>query len=241
MLSSLGSAWEETVGQWDESARINFVSHNIRRVPLQVAILNFALSDPSPAVRTSLLSNIWWSMSSDGIARFSQSLDDDQFAELVSHVPTDYLPMSLRPRVVEIYRRIAAGSTDRKQRYSAWSRGAEVGDEGAIDNLKHELAEMDNELIRELERHSLPRAIDLIEKADPAWASNWITRHLLTGALRSESWIHRVKELPEQLRDELVERVIALDSPKTSMPGVIPLLLRFADGEIVGRLFHRLC
>jgi hypothetical protein len=241
MLSSLGDAWEETVRQWDESARINFVSHNIRQGPLQVAILDFALSDPSPAVRTSFLSNIWWSMSSDGVARFSQSLDDDQFAELISHVPTNYLPRSLRPRVVEIYRHIAAGSTDRRQRYSAWSRTAEVGDEGAIDNLKNELAEMDNELIGKLEQHSLPPVIDLIEKTDPAWVSDWVTRHLLTGVFRSESWIHRVKKLPERLRDELVERVIALDSPKTSMPGVIPLLRQFADGEIVGRLFHRLC
>jgi hypothetical protein len=241
MLSSLGDAWEETVRQWDESARINFVSHNIRRVPLQGAILDFALSDPSPAVRTSFLSNIWWSMSSDGVARFSQSLDDHQFAELISHVPTNYLPSSLRPRVVEIYRRIAAGSTDRRQRYSAWSRTAEVGDEEAVDNLKNELTEMDNELIGKLEQHSLPPIIDLIEKTDPAWVSDWVTRHLLTGVLRSESWIRRVKKLPERLRDELVERVIALDSPKATMPGVIPLLRQFADGEIVGRLFHRLC
>jgi hypothetical protein len=241
MLSSLGDVWEETVRQWYESARIDFVSHNIRRAPLQVAILNFALSDPSPAVRTRFLSNIWWSMSSDGVAHFSQSLDDDQFAELISHVPTNYLPRSLHPRVVEVYRSIAARSTDRRQRYLAWSRTAEVGDEGAIDNLKNELAEMDNELLGKLEQHSLSPVIDLIEKMDPAWVSDWVTCHLLAGVFRPESWIHRVKELPERLRDELVERVLALDSPKTSMPGVIPLLRQFADGEIVGRLFHRLC
>ena len=240
-LSSLGDAWEEKVRQWDEGARINFVSLNIRLAPLQAAILDFALSDPSAAVRTTFLSNIWWSMSSDGVARFSRSLDDDQFAELVSHVPTDYLPKSLHSRVIAIYRHIAEGSTDRRQRYSAWSRTAELGDVGAIDNLKNELAEMDDELIGKLEQHSLPPVVDLIEKTDPAWVSAWVTRHLLTGVLRPESWMQRVKQLPGRLRDELVDRVIALDSPKTSMPGVIPLLRQFADGEIVGRLFHRLC
>lgn len=71
--------------------------------------------------------------------------------------------------------------------------------------------------------------------------TDWVIQNILAGALRPDGWIELVDGLGAPLRDELSDRVSSNDLTEMRVPGVIPLLRRFADREIVRRLFRRLC
>jgi hypothetical protein len=71
--------------------------------------------------------------------------------------------------------------------------------------------------------------------------SAWVVQNLLSGALRPDGWIDLADGLTDAQRDEFVNRVTKNDLTEMRVPGVIPLLRRFADSEIVQRLFRRIC
>ena len=125
-VSSLGENWQQTVTQWSEKARVSFVAEMMQHSPAAPEVIAFALADPSAAVRKSLLSHLWWAMSSEEIARLSQSLDDGQFKDMIAGMPAAYIPMRLRSRAVAIYAALATESTDPLGRFIAW-RGRATG------------------------------------------------------------------------------------------------------------------
>ena len=76
---------------------------------------------------------------------------------------------------------------------------------------------------------------------DSQWVTASVVQNLLAGALRPDGWIDLVDGLTEAQRDEFVDRVTKNDLTEMRVPVVIPLLRKFADNEIVQRLFRRIC
>jgi hypothetical protein len=105
-VTSLGPAWEETVKRWPEGVRANFVAEMMQRSPAPAEVVSFATEDRSPGVRKSLLSHVWWGMSSEEIFRFSQTLDEADFKELIAGMHASELPPSMAcPGLGELCRR----------------------------------------------------------------------------------------------------------------------------------------
>jgi hypothetical protein len=61
--------------------------------------------------------------------------------------------------------------------------------------------------------------------------TDWVIQNILAGALRPDGWIELVDGLGAPLGDELSDRVSSNDLTEMRVPGVIPLLRRFADRE----------
>ena len=240
-ISSLGKAWEQTVRQWNEEARLDFVCEIIAHGPARPDVISFALTDPSAAVRKGLLSNSWWTMSPEEIVRFAQTLDDEQFANLLDGAPERYIPPPLRSRAAATFARIAEESGDQSRRLSAWSEAGRMGDGQAIERLKETLSRMTAEQVGRLDPRNLLSTIEFIEKADSPWVAIWVIDNMLSGGLRHDGWTRMVKGLPETRRDELLDRVTTENLMEKPAAGVIPLLRTFADDQIVRRLFRRLC
>lgn len=240
-LSSLGANWERTVAQWDEEAQVNFVAEMMEHGPAPPEVVSFASASPIVAVQKSLLSNVWWAMSSDEIAHLSQTLDDGHFKDLIAGMPADYLPMSIRPRAAALYAALAGESADANGRFIAWREAALLGNTSAMEGLKAALSQMNSEEIGNLESRDLQATVELVRKADPAWVNDWVIDKMLADALRPEGWMQMVVGISPTLRDSLLDHATSENLLEKRIPGVIPLLGVFADWEVVRRLFRRLC
>ena len=245
-VASLGAAWEETVSRWPEDARASFVAEMMQRSPAPAEVVAFAMKDPSPRVRKSLLSFVWWGMSPEEISRFSQTLDDANFKELIAGMHASELPPSMHPRALESYVAAAKDATGPLGRFLAWRQAASFGHGGFVEELKESLSQLDADQVRELESRDLQgrelrATIEMLRRTDSQWVTAWVVQNLLAGALRPDGWIDLVDGLTEAQRDEFVDRVTKNDLTEMRVPGVIPLLRKFADREIVQRLFRRIC
>jgi len=220
---------------------VDFASETIQHGSLRAEIISFVLADPSPAVRKSLLSGIWWAMSPEEVARISETLDDDLFTSLIEKVPMRFLPQSIRPRAAAAYTRVAETSEDGNRRLAVWSEAARLGERHAIDKLKAELSGANNEQVGRLAQRNLESIVDLIRTTDTEWVTAWVTQGIFAGALHGDAWMRMVSGISAALRDELLDRVTTEDLSEKRVPGVIPLLRAFPDAEIVRRLFRRLC
>lgn len=240
-LSSLGENWEQTVSQWSESARVTFVSEMIQHSSAQAEIIALALADPSGTVRKSLLSHLWWAMSLEEVSRFAQSLDGAQFRDLIAGMPARYIPIQIRPRAAAIYAAQGSEASDPSSRFFAWREVALLGDASATEQLKESLSQMSREQIRTLESRELQSAMEMLRKSDVAWVTNWVIHNMLAGALDPDGWMQMVEGISVTLRDELLNRATTENLTEMRVPGVIPLLRRFADREVARRLFCRLC
>lgn len=116
-----------------------------------------------------------------------------------------------------------------------------MGDEQATERLKEVLSHASPEELGKLDVRHFQSTVELIWKTDHAWVGAWVIDNLLTGAIRPEEWMHMVPGIPSALRDQLLNQVCSEDLTGKKAPGVIPLLRRFADVEIVRRLFRRMC
>ena len=185
-------------------------------------------------------------MSPEEISRFSQTLDDADFKELIAGMHASELPPSMHPRALESYVAAANDATGPLDRFLAWRQVASFGHGGFVEELKESLAQLDAEQVRELESRDLQgrelrATIERLRRADSEWVTAWVVQNLLAGALRPDGWIDLVDGLTEAQRTEFLNRATSDDLTEMRVPGVIPLLRKFADREIVQRLFRRIC
>ena len=244
-VASLGAAWEETVSRWPEEAKASFVAEMMQRAPAPAEVVAFALKDPSPRVRKSLLSFVWWGMSPEEIFRFSQTLDDANFKELIAGMHASELPPSMHPRALGSYVAAARGATAPLGRFLAWRQAASFGPESFVNEIKESLSQLEADQVRELESRDLQgrelrATIEMLRRSDSQWVTTWVVQSLLAGALRPDGWIELVDGLTAAQRDDFLNRVTSDDLTEMRVPGVIPLLRKFADREIVQRLFRRI-
>ena len=245
-ITSLGAAWEETVSRWPEGARASFVAEMMQRSPAPAEIVTFAMKDPNSDVRKSLLSFVWWGMSLEEISRFSQTLDDADFKELIAGMHASELPSSMHPRALEIYVAAARDATVPLGRFLAWRQAASFGSGSFVNEIKESLSQLQVDQVRELESRDfkgqeLRATIEILRRSDSQWVTTWVVQNLLAEALRPDGWIDLVDGLTAAQRDEFLNRVTSHDLTEMRVPGVIPLLRKFADREIVQRLFRRIC
>ena len=245
-VASLGGAWEEKVNRWPEEARASFVAEMMQRTPAPAEIVAFALQDSSPRVRKSLLSFIWWGMSPEEISRFAQTLDEANFKELIAGMHSSELPPSMHRRALESYVAAANDATEPFGRFLAWRQAASFGHGSLNEELKGSLSQLDADQVRQLESRDLQgrelrATIEMLRRTDSQWVTAWVVQNILAGALRPDGWMDLAEGLTDAQRDEFVNRVTKNDLAEMRVPGVIPLLRRFADSEIVHRLFRRIC
>ena len=240
-LSSLGSDWESIVRSWNEEARVSFVVEMTHHGQTDASVNRFALNDESPSVRKAYLSHVWWNISSDEVARLGDSLTDQQFEDLITGLPSDYIPAALKTRAALLYVRLGENSSNAESRFHDWRKASTLGAEGTLEPLKQALSEMDAAQLRGIESRRLRSTIQMLKSVDSDWVSNWVVGRMLNGTISSDEWISMVDGISESLRDDLLARATTENLTEKRIPGVLPLLRRFVDPFIVGALFSRLC
>ncbi len=239
-VSSLGPGWCETVGGWKEKARAALVwgiLHH-RNVPEVAA---FALTDPSVKVKLAAVQGLCWIGAEYDAARFLTSLDGATFDEIMQHLGSDLVPVSLRDRAVAAQLRSHTRQTGPLDRLRTLLRLAELGAPDLVEKLKLDLASVTGKIGNDAAYLVIKPALDIVRATDAAWASDWIAERVGEGSLWHEPWGKQVSTVPEKLKEDLLHRLDNENFNNAPVGNIVAVLTAAADVPMARRVFARLC
>ncbi|TCT22277.1 hypothetical protein EDC35_103376 [Thiobaca trueperi] len=177
-VSSLGPNWRDLARNWDDDARVDFVSEVLHeRVDEEVAA--FAAEDSNPAVKEAAASGLLWMGSHDALIDVLSSMDAEM-AEDVLRRNVDLLPAALRPQSIAAMRRFIDDSTDLRARLATTLALIEIGEEGLDEAVKDSLAALTSCEFRDLGSHYTEPALAYLRDRDPAWLRQWVASRVET-------------------------------------------------------------
>ena len=184
---SLGVKWRETVANWDEDARADFVSEVTHRGYMADVGEYFAINDPSEKVRREAISGLVWISASDTLGRVVTALDDMTLAATLPSFVADAVPTAVRSRMAAAYRRIAGNTAGPVNRIRSFLQANEYGDTDMAGGLTTALSEL-KAPVDQYAPHAIMEALKIIGTSDTAWVNAWVAARLLDGTLWDEHW-----------------------------------------------------
>jgi hypothetical protein len=209
--SSLGTDWERIVAGWPEELRAEFVSELALQHRHAEVALTFARTDCSLKVRLAALGAlIWIGMSQETIPFFSV-MSDDEFAAALANLHVEEIPSGLGARAVATYKGVLAKTDDSRERIEITLALAELHDSDTLARLKTELDRLSSEVVKDLSDYYLRPALEIVRQHDGEWASSWVARHIIDGALRPDHWLPYVSSIDPSSVDQLLRRICTED------------------------------
>jgi HEAT repeat protein len=237
-LSSLGPGWRNIVRGWSEDARIEFIWEVTGDRWMPEIVKDFALGDPSFKVRAEAVRALSWVGSDQDIAKLLEALDEDAFELAVRRMNTEDIPLSLYNRALAIYQKVFSESRDPLTRLRFLIKAAEFGETGIAEKIKHELSSFPFGTIDDTGEYVIKTAIEMLQKADQQWSSDWVVGRILDGSPWRQSWIGLVTNIPEALRERLLQKVFEEIQPVHSRQ--IAALAAIADSSVAETFFSKL-
>lgn len=237
-LSSLGPEWKNEVGTWDENARIAFVSEMLHTGSSVRDVAEFALRDPSLAVRARAFADLMWTNTDSATTKLMMEVDEAAFEIAIERVPLRYTHPIFRTRALAVYRRVLAESSDPTKRLMAAGNAVLMGQVDAHVALRGCLEACTPDQVRRMSQRDLKPLLEALT-SDLSWRSNWVTQRVLEGALSPEEWRMFIRPISVDLEEQLLQRFETEDLFKSRAAGVQGLLRLNADADMVRRLFGR--
>jgi hypothetical protein len=239
-LSTLGTEWLNIVRGWDEDARIEFVWEITGDRWIPEIVKDFALDDPSPKVRAATVQALSWVGSDQDIGKLLEALDEEAFNLAVQEIDAEYIPPSLYSRALALYQKVLSESKDPLSRLRFLLKAAEFGETDIVEKIKHELASLTPGKIDDpAGEYVIKPSINLVRKIDPQWVSHWVASRIVDGSLRPESWITLVTSIPEDMKENLLQKVGGEDLQHTHKRQ-IAVLAAIADSLLAETIFSKL-
>lgn len=238
-LTCLGANWAETVKGWNEQARVGFVSELIRR-RFAANIAAFVHSDPSLSVKLAAINSFGWVGADEEAAKLFASLDDEALSKNISHIHLDLLPPASRSRAAAILRGAFNSQTEPEARLQTLLQLSTIGATDLAAEIKEVLLKLPNEL-NEHHQRLVRNSFALLGSNDKDWVSVWVAGRIANGSLWGKQWIGFVTSIPEELKQQLLDRIEREDVQQTRRGDPAAVLAAVADTEMVQRLFCRLC
>jgi hypothetical protein len=240
-VSSIGPDWQETVRGWSEGGRADFVSELLHFGNARETIASFALADPSVKVRTTAISALVWRSSREETVKLLGLLDEDTFKAALHELPLEAMHGPMRTRALAAYRESYSEATDPVERLRKLLLIAEAGNEKVVAELKDELNKCPRGTLEQLGRYVTKPALDLIRQTEPEWVSHWVAERIVDRSLYPDHWIALVSNVPDDLKERLLQSVESEDLQNTRYSGSFSLLRAVSDANMAGRIFERLC
>lgn len=238
-LSCLGDNWSDTVRQWDEGARVGFVSEIIRR-RYAPEIAAFVHADPNLPVKVAALNTFGWVGADEEAANMFASLEDEALTNNIEQIHLDLLPPACHVRAVAILHRLLSSQTEPEARLRTLLQLSTVGANDLATEIKDALSKLPGQL-NEHQQHLVRSALTLLGASEKDWISVWVAERIASGNLWREYWIGFVTSIPEELKQQLLGRIEGEDIQQVRRGDPAALLAVVADGGMTQRLFRRLC
>jgi hypothetical protein len=237
--SCLGANWSETVSQWNERARVEFVSELIRRRSAP-DIAAFVHSDPSLQVKLAAINAFGWVQAHEEGANLFASLDDEALSNNITDIHLDLLPPASHVRAAAILRGILDLQTEPEARLRTLLRLSTVGATDIAPEIKNSLSKLPSQL-NEHQQHLVRSALALLGANEKDWVSVWVAERIASGNFWREQWIAFITSIPEELKQQLLDRIEGEDLHQARRGDPAAVLAAVADTGMAQRLFRRLC
>lgn len=240
-LSSLGPEWRNIVKGWKEDGRIEFISEVTWRRWMPEIVEDFALGDPSPRVRAAAVQALSWVGLGQDIVRVLEAFDEESFKQTIQKMHTEDIPTSLHRRSLAVYQKLLSDSEDPINRLRLLIKAAELGETDIAEKIKQELTSLPLGKIDDASEYVIKPAINIVRRSDPQWVSHWVAGRIVEGSLWRESWINLVKNIPEDMKERLLQKVGGEDLKHTHTRAIIPVLAATSDSSLAETIFSKLC
>jgi hypothetical protein len=239
-LSSLGPDWEKTVSGWQEEVRAEFISEMIHFGNAARVLVPFALADKSVKVKVAAISALAW-ISREAVNRLLSELDASTFEAAVRELPPEWLRAHNRPRALAVFRRLYGEASDPLQRIGLLMHSMELGEADVAGRLKEQFAKCEPTQAKQLVDFRLKHILDTIRRSDPEWVSHWVAERIVDGTLWHDHWIAYVTSVPQEMRENLLNRLETEDLQHARYGGGMSVLAAVADSAMVQKVFTKLC
>ena len=238
-LSSLGPNWSQIVSQWNEAARAAFVSEFIRR-RYAPEVSAFVHADPSLKVKIEALNAFGWVGAEEEASGLFAALDDEALQQNIGQIHLDLLPQASHERATALLRAVLASQTDPEERLRTLLMLSSVGANDVLTELKDALSKLPGQL-NDHQQHLVQSAFKMLDAREKDWISVWVAERIASGGLWRERWIGFVTSIPDEMKQQLLDRIEGEDIQQARRGDPAALLGMVADSSMVQRLFRRYC
>jgi NACHT C-terminal Alpha/Beta 2 len=238
-LSCLGPNWRETVSEWPEEARVNFVSEILHQRYVS-EIAPFAESDPSVKVREAAIRGLCWIGAEDEAAQLLQSLDPNTSESVLQEFQLRLLPRSVRESALAASERAFEVSDDTWKRIGLLLRQSALGTTKSAE-LKGELGKVTGKIDDHQAHFVVKPALEIVQAVDPECVSAWVAGRVAAGSLWHDTWMKLITTVPADLKEALVHRLETEDFLHEPHGNIIRVLTIAADAALAQRVFLKLC
>ena len=236
---SLGVKWRETVANWDEDARADFVSEITHRGYMADVGEHFAINDPSEKVRREAISGLVWISAGDALARVVTALDDMTLAAALPSFAAVAVPVAVRSRIAAAYRLIARNTADPVRRIRSFLQANEYGDTDIAGGLKTALSEL-KAPVDQYASHAIMEALKIIVASDTAWVNAWVAARWLDGTLWGEHWHQFLGPASEQQAADILKSLKAHDTQYREISAARGIISRQPTASVAALVFRQL-
>ncbi len=233
-ISSLGADWRRTVDQWTEECRVDFVAHT----PVDIAE-DFALSDPSGAVRLAALDRLEWLGADASAACAVERSAPAAFEDILRRRRGFAIPASLHSRAREAYRDMLREVDEPVQRLNLLMEAAVVGDTEAIPAMQEALARLPLGPMAESAAQVVHAALTEIRRGDTEWANDWVAGRIIDGGPWKSEWMALVTSVAPTRRDDLLRAIAS--GRGSGAYAARDLVSQTADSDFAAQAFRLLC
>jgi len=237
-LSSLGSNWREVVMNWQEEARIDFITEMAHNQGLVEIAEEFALSDPSTRVKIEAISILDWFGLEESYTRCLEALDKASLAEAIQELWVEEIPLSLRPQTVATYQNLLSKAEEAGDRLRILLGLAKLEDTDIPQKIKDELARWSPD---KPDERLLQFALNVLQKSEPDWVSHWVAERIASGSLWHQHWLPFVSSIPSDLKDRWLDKIGSEDIQHRQSSGIISVLAATGDAALAEAVFVKLC
>lgn len=240
-LSTFGPNWRQTVGSWNEEARVDFVSEMIHYHAAPQAIVDFAIGDPSMNVKNAALRAFAWLGTDQEITDLLAGLDAGAFQAAVQELSVAEIPIALRPQAQLVFQELHRSCADPLTGLRHLLRAAELGGSNLTDGLKAQLARLNPSAIEDNAHDLVASALRAICAEEAEWGNKWVAEKIANGSLWRDDWLQFVSEVPAEIKQPLLEKLENEDVGHSQLSRSVKLLAQRSDIGIAARLFRKIC
>jgi hypothetical protein len=237
--SSLGDDWRQTVSEWNEQARVQFVWQSLRYAN-RSEIIEFARLDASPNVWRAVLEALAWLGAWDAATQFLNSLDPAARDGLLQSLDADLIPPALHSDALAALQKLFEASNDPAERVRILLKKSKLGRAGIVGPLKEELGKIDGRIDDHVSHTAIRPALEIVQQTDREWTSAWVAERIADGVLWRESWSRFITGLPAPLKEALLARLDSENFQHQPFSNIIDVLAADADVPTAERVFLRL-
>lgn len=241
--SCFGPIWQNRVKSWQKERRKEFIQELSFKGGSEKfdVIEDFANKDPSTEVRIAAINGLRWYGAIDKFWKILSRCEDEMVSEvLIEDRLPERIPEDLLPRIKMTYRKILSESKHLNTKIKILLNMSNLDMKASVNSLKSEFAKRSSDEIKTCNEYYLQDAIRTIASDDPNWVSEWVSRRQAEGILLRQDWFAYVHFVPEELVEELIEKLLDPEYPENDAQKLFFLIAKGASKKHIQHVLQKL-